>query len=121
MVIWIQVVSSYLQFRYDLGAGDELLSLPYVNVSDGAWHTVVIGRYGNQVIMRLDSGEGKYQADVWPSVDFRHIIISENGTYGGAHVIRNDYSMEMTVTAPLVNSKIYIYILKFQNFSNKHC
>ena len=113
------MVASQLQCRYDLGEGDKLLTLPYVNVSDGVWHTVVIHRYGNHIMLWLDGGESIYQTEIWPYDGFRHLIIAARGTYGAASVWRNHYSQEVTTTMVLANSKythththtyIYIYI-----------
>ena len=54
-----QVTESYLQFRYDLGSGDETVSLPHTNVADGRWHHVLVTRFGNQVSLQMDYGTGR--------------------------------------------------------------
>ena len=46
--------------RIDLGSDDRVLALPYVNVSDGLWHTARMRRWGNQAVLQLDGGDGRY-------------------------------------------------------------
>ena len=46
--------------RIDLGSDDRTLALPFVNVSDGLWHTARMQRWGNQAILQLDGGDGRY-------------------------------------------------------------
>ena len=50
--------------RIDLGSDDRVLALPYVNVSDGLWHTARMRRWGNQAVLQLDGGDGRYVSDV---------------------------------------------------------
>ena len=75
-----QIVNNYLQFRYDLGSGDNIVSLPYVPVNDGVLHTVRVSRHGNQVILRLDSGEGRYYAEQLPSDSHRLLTLSSSAS-----------------------------------------
>ena len=76
------------------------------NVSDGAWHTVTVSRYGNQVILRLDNGEGEYYAESWPS-DKMHRLMALRGSmmFGAAQVSFNPWSGQAYVDEPLSNSK----------------
>lgn len=46
--------------RIDLGSDDRVLALPHVNVSDGLWHTARMRRWGNQAVLQLDGGDGRY-------------------------------------------------------------
>ena len=46
--------------RIDLGSDDRVIELPYVNVSDGLWHTARMRRWGNQAVLQLDGGDGRY-------------------------------------------------------------
>ena len=89
---------------YDLGDDDRFLSLPYVNVSDGRWHAVKINRYANQVILRMDNGEGKYYAESYPDNRFREIDIHPDGVFGAARVTFNEFSQAATVEDTLVDS-----------------
>jgi len=62
-------VNGYLQLRYDVGSdradpsgSEQHVSLPNVNVTDGALHVVSISRVGKRVSLKLDSGEGRYSS-----------------------------------------------------------
>ena len=60
LCICFQVVQSRLRMRIDLGSDDRMLALPDVNVSDGLWHTARMRRWGNQAVLQLDGGDGRY-------------------------------------------------------------
>ena len=70
--------------HYDLGSGNEMLTLPFVNVSDGRWHVVRFNRYGNQATLRLDGGEGRNYAERMPDDTHRWLFV--NTAYGAADV-----------------------------------
>ncbi|CAD5119447.1 unnamed protein product [Dimorphilus gyrociliatus] len=55
--IILSVSNGYLKLLYDLGSGYNTLSLPYVKVNDGIWHTVVFERFGNGGSLLLDDGD----------------------------------------------------------------
>ncbi|ELU14775.1 hypothetical protein CAPTEDRAFT_226653 [Capitella teleta] len=100
----LEVVDSHLTFRYDLGAGDRILSLPHVDVADGLWHSVHIERYGTNGVMRLDGGEGKYYAEQ-PFLDqHRWITIDEDLIYASAAVTYNVYTGEAYVDGDLIHT-----------------
>lgn len=56
--VFLQVVDSNLELRVDLGSDDRVLTLP-VNVSDGLWHSAYMQRWGNQISLQLDGGDGR--------------------------------------------------------------
>ena len=89
---------------YDLGDDDRVVSLPYVNVSDGIWHVAYVQRYGNQVILQLDGGEGKFYAESYPDNRFRLIAIAQDDVFGAALVTFNEYSGAATVFNALEDS-----------------
>lgn len=93
--------------RYDLGSGDQDLQLTYVNVSDGIWHDTYVTRYGNQVMLRMDLGEGKYYNESNPNDDHRLIYVyNDRQTYGGAEVYYKKYHTTPTVANVMVASKL---------------
>ena len=49
-----------IQFRYNLGSGEQQVSLQHVNASDGVWHTVYVTRIDQGCVLKLDGGEGRY-------------------------------------------------------------
>lgn len=100
-----QIVSSRLQFRYDLGSGDHILRLSHVNVSDGMQHFVRVMRYGNGAVLRLDSGEGRFYAEHWPSEEHRALRL--NFASGGGEVIRNVWTDQFSTHA-IVDSKLLL-------------
>jgi len=80
-------VNGRLQFRYDLGSDDLVVSLPGVSVSDGMRHVARVSRYGNQAVLRLDSGEGRYYAEHWPTSGHRALRLQDASA--GGEVTRN--------------------------------
>ena len=56
----LQVRDARLNFRYNLGNAEEMVSLSHVNVSDGQWHTARVERVGRWATLTLDSGVGRY-------------------------------------------------------------
>lgn len=98
----LEVVNGILQFRYDLGNGDWNLSLPYVRVDDGVWHTARVVRHGNQVILRLDGGDDIYFNSTLPR-DARRVLRISN-LYGLGEVRMNPWSLAVTVKGNLVPS-----------------
>jgi hypothetical protein len=93
--IKVQVMDTNLHLMFDLGNGYQSISLPYVNVSDGIWHTVRINRNGNHVIMRLDGGEGKFYGESFPDSDFQLISFEKDELFGGANVRYNKYNQDL--------------------------
>ena len=91
--------------RYDLGSGDRVLSLPYVTVDKGRWHSVVIERYGTNGILRLDRGEGKYYAELGFVDQHRWLAFAGSNIFAAADVKYNEYSGEAYVNGDLVNSE----------------
>ena len=113
-----QIVNSRLQFRYDLGSGDHILTLPAVNVSDGMRHFVRVSRYGNGAVLRLDAGEGRFYAERWPTDEHRALKLELAS--GGGEVIRNFWTNQLHTRA-IIDSQllcnfsttylIYFYLL----------
>ena len=91
----LEIVNGYLQFRYDLGSGDQILALPNVRVDDGVWHTARVERHGNQVILWLDSGDDIFFNSTFP-VDARRVLRISN-LFGLGEVRTNPWTQEITV------------------------
>ena len=103
----IQIVDGHLEFIHDLGSGDKVISLPHLNVSDGLWHTVYIRRYGNQAILKVDGGEGRYYNESEPQDDFRLISLSGKDIFAGAEVEYRPFHSEPDVAEVFENSKFH--------------
>jgi len=101
-------VNSRLQFRYDLGSGDHIIRLPDVDVSDGMRHVARVTRYGNQAILRLDSGEGRFYAERWPTEEHRALRLESAS--GGGEVTRNVWTNEIN-TRSIIDSKYLYHII----------
>jgi len=100
-----QIVSSRVQFRYDLGSGDHIIRLPHVDVSDGMRHFVQVTRYGNGAVLRLDSGEGRFYAERWPTEEHRSLKL--DFASGGGEVTRNVWTQQFNTRAT-IDSKLLL-------------
>ena len=101
--IRVQIVDGYLQFRCDLGSGDTVVSLPDVPVDDGVLHTVKVSRYGNQVILRLDFGEGRYRAEQLPTDSHKLLALDSSASvFAAGDVTVNVWTNEVTIQQNLV-------------------
>ena len=95
----------HLLFYYDVGSGNRYLSLDYVEVNDGEWHTVLIGRYGNQAVLRLDSGEGRFYNETWIE-DEGHVLMSlDEKAHGSAYVTYQLYTNRAVTSNDLIECK----------------
>jgi len=112
-------VNGQLQFRYDLGNDDHVLSLPDVNVSDGMRHIARVTRYGNQAILQLDSGEGRFYAERWPTDEHRALRL--DFASGGGEVTRNEWTSEIETRA-IIDSKFLGHVswLAAEGWSRKN-
>ncbi len=102
--------NSNLQFTYDLGAGDNMVTLTYVNVSDGLWHTAKATRYGTQAILQLDHGEGTHYGETQPMDSHRLQYMGDSDSdmaemFGGAYVLYNPYNNDANVHFAMAESK----------------
>jgi hypothetical protein len=98
-----QIVDSELQFRFDLGSDDRMLRLTGINVSDGEKHVARVKRYGNQVILQLDAGEGPLYAEYWPADEHRMLRLGLASA--GGEVIHNVWTNAVTVNQGIAQSK----------------
>jgi len=108
-----QIVNSRLQFRYDLGSDDRILTLPGVNVSDGMRHFVRVSRYGNGAVLRLDAGEGRFYAERWPSDEHRALRLEVAS--GGGEVTHNFWTNQFHTRA-IVDSQLLRHISDLSYF-----
>jgi len=97
-------VNSRLQFRYDVGNDDHVVNLPDVNVSDGMRHVARVSRYGNQAVLRLDSGEGRFYAERWPSDE--HRVLRLKFASAGGEVTRNVWTNAVSSRHSIIDSKL---------------
>lgn len=61
--IKLKVAGGLLQATYNLGDSPITVSLSNVPASDGQWHQVRLERAGKELMLKMDSGEGRYYAD----------------------------------------------------------
>jgi len=109
-------VNSRLQFRYDLGSDDHIISLPNVDVSDGMRHVARVSRYGNQAVLQLDSGEGRFYAERWPTNEHRALRLQDASA--GGEVIRNVWTDEIRTYSIIDSTLLFLVseMLLFQCF-----
>lgn len=82
-----QIKDQRLRFRYNLGSGEEMVSLHHVNVSDGQWHTAYVNRIGKMAIMKLDGGEGRfYNVSLGSNGGHLQIKVAKRLFYAGGDV-----------------------------------
>lgn len=55
--VYLEIVNNRVQFRYDIGSGESIVSIHNVIVNDGKWHFVKAHRYGREATIVLDDGE----------------------------------------------------------------
>ncbi|GFS24762.1 neural-cadherin [Elysia marginata] len=55
----LELEDSRLVLRYNLGQGERMLKLANASASDGAWHVARVERYGSELQLTLDAGEGR--------------------------------------------------------------
>ena len=90
-LLTVQVNEKHLLFYYDLGSGNRYLSLDYVDVNDGVWHVVKIGRYGNQAVLQLDTGEGRFYNETWVE-EGHQLMYLDTQAHGTAYVTYQIYT-----------------------------
>ena len=56
--IYLEIANNRIQFRYDIGGGENLLILSHVPINDGKWHLVKAERFGKESYLTIDDGEG---------------------------------------------------------------
>lgn len=94
-----------MTFTYDLGKGDNVLSLRDVQVDDGLWHTALVRRLGSKVILDLDCGEGRYHGEMEAKDNLPNLSLSGKNYAGGADVKYRRFHSSPTVTSSIFNSK----------------
>ena len=67
-----QIVDKRIQFRYNLGYRENILRLSEIEVNDGQWHHVVVERFGKEVAIMLDGGEGAGYNYTFGDIMVRH-------------------------------------------------
>ena len=89
----------------DMGAGDVILELPNVNVSDGIMHAVKLNRYGNQLTLHLDGGEGRFFAQSRP-IETSFQLIRIDQSFAAAHVsYKNKWHTQPDIFNDVADSK----------------
>ena len=56
--VYLEIFNNRLQFRYDIGGGENLINIANVLINDGKWHMAKAERYGKEASLVLDDGEG---------------------------------------------------------------
>ena len=103
-----QIVDRHIEFTSDLGSGDRTLSLPFVDISDGLWHTVFVERHGSQVILKMDGGEGRYYNESLPNDDFPLLLLDGEYVFGGAAVNYPRFHPDPQVNRVFESSEIFL-------------
>ena len=106
LYIFVQLRDGHPQLRCDMGQGDIIVSLTDVDASDGLWHVLTIYRYGNQIIMKMDGGEGRYYNESWPQDAHRYIILQDRWTALAASVYYRKYHEFPVVEDGVEDSKL---------------
>lgn len=78
-----EIVNGYVQYRFDLGSGEGLISVQSMFVSDGQWHEVKLDREGNSARITVD-GKHVAQGNA-PGVNSA-LNLQSNDLYLGAEV-----------------------------------
>ena len=72
---------------YNLGDGETRLPISDVTVSNGQYHQVTLERYGKQMILKLDGGEGRYYTEtLGPTIGLKDFNTRQDQMYSGASV-----------------------------------
>jgi len=56
--VYLEIYNNRLQFRYDIGGGENSISISNVPINDGKWHFAKADRYGKEASLIVDDGEG---------------------------------------------------------------
>jgi len=104
--IKLVLVNSKLNLLIDLGSDERSLVLNGVNASSGQWNTVKVMRQGNQVILSMNGGDGRYYAERPPAEEHRLLALSGKQIFGGAKVEYKLYRSQATVESTLLESCI---------------
>ena len=77
-----------LQATYSLGDGPIIVSLSNVPASDGQWHQVMLERHGKELMLKMDSGEGRYYTEsLGPKNGNLELNLRQDQIYSGANLI----------------------------------
>lgn len=81
----LEVVNGKLQYRFNFGSGEGLVTLTDKTVSDGAWYAVQLERHGNSAELSLD---GKWRAQgAAPGLN-DVLNLEQSDVYFGADVVQ---------------------------------
>ena len=107
-----QIVEEKIRFRYNLGGGQEIVELSHVNISDGQWHTVYVERIGQWVVLKLDSGEGRYFNETFGvHSGHLHVRVSQRSLFAGGDVRFPSSDSPPLVDYDYRDSESYIMVL----------
>lgn len=101
-----KIRNCHLIFRYNLGSGEELVSLVRVNVSDGIWHTASVHRVGRWTQLRLDSGdERNFNESFGLPGGHLEMHLSQHGLFAGGYARYPSPTLPPLVGFDFKNSK----------------
>ena len=90
-LINLQIDGSRLQATYNLGDGPITVSLSQVPASDGQWHQVRLERYGKELMLKMDSGEGLYYTEsLGPEIGKLDFYLKNDEIYSGVNLLYDD-------------------------------
>jgi len=56
--VYLEIFDNRIQFRFNIGGGENIVSIANIAVNDGKWHFAKAERYGKEASLILDDGEG---------------------------------------------------------------
>ena len=74
-----------MQYRFDLGDGELLLSLADIGITDGSWHNITVYRRGNEATLEVMS-DGVLNGRTSDSKGSHHLLDTNGVLYVGGFV-----------------------------------
>lgn len=56
--VYLEIYNNRIQFRYDIGGGENVINIANILINDGKWHLAKAERFGKEASLILDDGEG---------------------------------------------------------------
>ena len=114
--IFFQIESGSLQATYNLGDGPTTIILSNVPANDGQWHRVTVERMGKELMLKMDSGEGRYYVEaIGPDNGHLDLSVKQTEVFSGANLIYSQGAPDIFVgnEQDLISCK---YLYKFSLF-----
>ncbi|KAG8330089.1 beta-catenin binding [Homalodisca vitripennis] len=86
----LEIKEKRVHFRYNLNkmkVEEWDLTLTWVDVADGRWHTVTVSRYGSMAVLQLDGGEGRRHNETFLMLGHQWLPVDkQEGVFAGGKV-----------------------------------